>query len=401
MRKIAALLFFLCFATASMAQQFSKSDFLEDLTYFKTTLPQRHTNLFSKVTEKEFNAKVNEIELKVDSLNYETFVVELFKLIVAIGDEHTRVEPNFTKVLPIRFEQFSEGIYITGIDAKSKAALLGKLTAVNSMPISEVITRFKTIILHDNPSYFTVGLLNYLNNPGILKGLKIINSTDEAIYTFMDIDGKETNVNLQAVLKNENNNMTLSESYFSMPATKNNDFYSYAFDENKRILYFNYAKCREMEQKPFAKFNEELFTLINDKKPSKIILDLRNNSGGNSAILKPFIEKISKSYLNTKKSFYVLIGKKTFSSALMNAVDLKKNLSVTLVGETTSGNINHYGEVRGFILPKSKLTIGYSTKYWENWKGKKGALIPDVKINYSVANFKNGKDEALELIYRK
>jgi hypothetical protein len=400
MNKIICAFLVLFTTNTCLAQQLSKSDFLEDLVYLKTTLPQRHINLFSKISEKDFNAKVAEIELKADSLNYDTFTAELFKLIVAIGDEHTRVEPTYTKVLPIKFEQFKEGIYITGIDANAVNLMLGKLIAINGISMEEISKRFKSVILHENPSYFSVGFLNYLNNPNFLRGLKIITSDDEATYTLADFNGKQTNVTLKAVLKTENNNMTLSESYFSMLATKNNDFYSYEYNEQKKVLYFNYAKCREMEKKPFATFNEELFALIEHKKPTKIILDLRNNSGGNSAILDPFIEKIQKSYLNNKKHFFVLIGKKTFSSALMNAVELKRNSSVTLIGESTSGNINHYGEVRGFTLPKTKLTIGYSTKYWETWKGKKGALVPDIKIEYSVTSFKNGEDEALSYIMK-
>jgi len=332
--------FLLLFTTSTcLAQQLSKSDFLEDLVYLKTTLSQRHISLFSKISEKDFNAKVAEIELKADSLNYDTFTAELFKLIVAIGDEHTRIEPTYTKIFPIKFEQFKEGIYVTGIEAKATNLMLGKLTAINGISIEEISKRFKSVILHENPSYFTVGFLNYLNNPNFLRGLKIINSTDEATYTLIDSTGKERNGTLKAVLKSENNNMTLNESYFSMLSTKSNDFYSYEYIEQEKALYFNYARCREMEKKPFSKFNEELFALIELKKPTKIILDLRNNSGGNSAILDPFIEKIKKSYLNNKKRFFVLIGKKTFSSALMNAVDLKRNFSVTLVGEPTSGNI--------------------------------------------------------------
>jgi C-terminal processing protease CtpA/Prc len=125
---------------------------------------------------------------------------------------------------------------------------------------------------------------------------------------------------------------------------------------------------------------------------------LRNNSGGNSAILNPFLEKLKKNYLNKKGSLYVLIGKNTFSSALMNAVDLKRNYKSILVGQTTSGNVNHYGETRGFRLPNSKIIVGYSTKYWEIWKGYNGALRPDIEIKYSLKNFKNNIDEAIEYV---
>ncbi|WAC40145.1 S41 family peptidase [Pedobacter sp. SL55] len=118
------------------------------------------------------------------------------------------------------------------------------------------------------------------------------------------------------------------------------------------------------------------------------MVDLRENNGGNSGVLRPFIDSIKNSYLNKNGKLFVLIGKKTFSYALMNAVTLKRNTSAILVGEPTSGNINHFGEVRGFSLPRTGIVIGYSTKYWENWKGKIGPLIPYKKVIYSINDFK-------------
>lgn len=82
----------------------------------------------------------------------------------------------------------------------------------------------------------------------------------------------------------------------------------------------------------------------------------------------------------------------------MNAVDLKRNYQSILIGESTSGNVNHYGETRGFQLPNSKITIGYSTRYWETWKGYKGPLTPDIEIKYSMINFKENIDEAIEYV---
>ena len=58
--------------------------------------------------------------------------------------------------------------------------------------------------------------------------------------------------------------------------------------------------------------------------------------------------------------------------------ELKKNSNATFIGEETSGSINHYGEVRGFNLPKSDIVIAFSTKYWEVWKGKKRPFNCDI-----------------------
>ncbi|WP_262493747.1 S41 family peptidase [Niastella koreensis] len=65
---------------------------------------------------------------------------------------------------------------------------------------------------------------------------------------------------------------------------------------------------------------------------------------------------------NSKGKLIVLIGKLTFSSAIMNAIELKRGTNAILVGEPTSGSVNHYGEVRAFRLPHTKIIIGYSTR---------------------------------------
>ncbi|MEV4887138.1 hypothetical protein MRBLMN1_005718 [Chitinophaga ginsengisegetis] len=385
----------------AFSQNLSKKQLLEDLMYYRDTLPVKHKNLYNKITKTEFENKVARIAGKIDTLNEETFMVELFRLNVSIGDEHTRIEPQFTLALPIKFTPFDDGIFVTGIDPQQSSALLSKLTAINGHPIDEINRKFKEVIKADNQSYFEIYEQQFLNNPSFLKGLGVLNSDKSAEFTLQSRNGETRQVTLYAVNK-DSLNLTLSPQYGAMlPYREPEKDYWYAYDSTKKTVYFNFVHCIDDEQHPFAQFNEELFSKINSWHPDKIIIDLRYNSGGNSGVLEPFIDSIKHSYLNKKNHFYVLIGKQTFSSALMNAIEFKRYTNAILVGQMTSGNINHYGEVRGFRLPNTKIVIGYSTRYWENWKGKKGALMPDKGITYSSLNFIDNKDEALEYIYKQ
>ncbi|MCZ4244893.1 S41 family peptidase [Pedobacter punctiformis] len=401
MKKYILFVLLLFFIQSAFAQTPSTTDFFNDLEYLQDTLPKKHKNLFIKINKSDFENKIKDIKLKVNDLNYETFTTELFKLIVSIGDEHTRIEPPYTKILPIQFDIFKEGIFVVGIDSSHAEHLKSELTQINGQPIKLIIDRFKQVIQSENKSYFEVGFLNFLNNPAFLKGLDILNSNEEAQYTFKNPNGKETEIILKSILKIDKRKIQLAKDLYTPYSSEKNGNYWFQYNQTNGILYFNYSRCKEDQNNPFAKFNEALFKEIKINHPKKIVLDLRENSGGNSGILWPFIDSIKTSYLNKEKKLFVLIGKRTFSSALMNAVNLKRNTNAKLIGESTSGNINHYGEVRGFKLPKTKIIISYSTKYWENWKGKKGPLLPDVKITYSIENFKKGKDEAIEYIYKQ
>lgn len=399
MKKI--MIFVLCsfIGSTCFSQTLSKANFIEDLEYLKKTLPVKHTNLFAKITKPAFETKVNSIISKADTLNYETFTKELFMITVGIGDEHTFVEPKFTQILPIKFELFKEGVFVTGIDRADSAFLRTKLIAINNHSINSVISLFKEVIQTENKSYFDDHFLHFINNPSFLKGLGIIEDNREAEFTLVDKNEKQTKIKLAAVEGNDISNIELTFAQSDMLANKKKGNYWFNYDSDRKMLYFNFNNCRDEQDNPFAKFNGELFTYIARHQPDKIILDLRYNRGGNSGILSPFIEKIKDSYLNSKGKFFVLIGKQTFSSAVMNAVDLKRNSNARFIGEATSGNINHYGEVRGFSLPKSKIVIAYSTRYWELWKGMKGPLKPDIHVKYSIKNYVEGKDEAIMQAY--
>ncbi|MES2515907.1 MAG: hypothetical protein V4580_17260 [Bacteroidota bacterium] len=400
MKKTTILILFVLISGTSFSQTLSKADFKEDLEFLKRTLPAKHTNLFAKITLPNFETKVDVIISKADALNYETFTTELFKLTVSIGDEHTFVEPKFTKILPIQFGLFKEGFFITGIDSVNSTFLQAKLLAINNHSITNIISLFKEVIQSENQSYFDDHVLHLINNPAILKGLGIIDTEDEGEFTLIDKNNKQVKIKLAATLDNNIANVKLAFTTSNLLSNKNKGNYWFDYDSESKTLYFNYNQCRDDQDNPFEKFNNELFTLIASQQPSKIVLDLRDNSGGNSGTLYPFIEKIKGSYLNRKGKFFVLIGKQTFSSAVMNAVDLKRNSNAIFIGEATSGNINHYGEVRGFSLPKSKIVIAYSTRYWETWKGKKGPLKPDIRVSYSIENYVKGIDEALSQVYK-
>lgn len=373
------------------SQVLSKVQLDSDLDVLKIELAKRHKNLFAKISENDFILKVDAIKSKTDKLDLSQFEIELYKLIKDIGDEHTRIEPPFETVYPIQFDFFKEGIYVTKTDSIHSQILNKRLDGISSLRIKEVLQRFQSVVKTDNQSYFEVFFLDHINNPDFIKGLKIVNSNKATDYL---LNNKQ--VVFSGLLKKDFKKIF----HANILREQSGDFYWFKMIEKSKILYFNYQNCFEQTDRPFAEFNRNLLETIDKEKPEKIIIDLRNNSGGNSGILQPFLDALKQSYLNKKGSLFILIGKQTFSSALMNAVDLKRNFNSILIGEETSGSVNHYGETRGFVLPYSKIIVGYSTKYWETWPGYNGGLKPDFKIEYSIKQFTQGNDEALDFVLK-
>ena len=139
------------------------------------------------------------------------------------------------------------------------------------------------------------------------------------------------------------------------------------------------------------------------KKPetNKLVLDLRVNPGGSSPQGTEFARKVGKiSRINKKGRIFVIIGKRTYSSAVINAIDFKRYTEAILCGEATSGQPNHFGETRQFVLPNSNLPVRYSTKYFKYSDEDEDSLMPDMAVETSIQDFAEGRDPVLEAIKR-
>ena len=110
------------------------------------------------------------------------------------------------------------------------------------------------------------------------------------------------------------------------------------------------------------------------------------------------IRKIAKTKLRGNGSTYLMVGRKTFSSAIINSVDLIKEMNAVVVGEETGGRPNHFGEVDRFVLPESRLVVSYSTKYFKLLDEDIPSIIPDIPAPLTYSQYMSGTDPALEVI---
>ncbi|WP_449438460.1 hypothetical protein [Pedobacter steynii] len=199
MKKTIIAILFALISSVSFSQTLSKTDFMEDLEFLKKTLPVKHTNLFAKINSSQFENKVDQVSMRSNGFDQNRFIAELFKLTKSIGDEHTFIEVDFSKVLPIQFELFKEGLFVVGIDSANALALNSKLESINGHPVSEVMARFKEIIQYENPAYFDDRLLQNLNNPVLLNGLELIDSDSTATFTLSNSTGLTQKISLKPV----------------------------------------------------------------------------------------------------------------------------------------------------------------------------------------------------------
>jgi C-terminal processing protease CtpA/Prc len=125
-------------------------------------------------------------------------------------------------------------------------------------------------------------------------------------------------------------------------------------------------------------------------------------SGARAFRSYPLVEGLKlRPALNAKGHLYALIGRSTFSSGLLAAIDLKREASAILVGESTGGKPKSYGEMRSFKLPHSQLEVTYCTKYFHLMHDTDPpSLNPDLPAAIALTDFLADRDPALETALR-
>ncbi len=122
-----------------------------------------------------------------------------------------------------------------------------------------------------------------------------------------------------------------------------------------------------------------MFALLDGVKPAKLVIDMRDNGGGDNTVgyaevLKPLEARTA---INRKGRLYVHIGAETFSAAMNNAAQFQDETAAILVGETIGEKPNSYQEPRQFRLPNSHLVVRASTLWYAFRKTGPNLVAPD------------------------
>lgn len=376
-----------------------------DIEFVKTELPKKHKNLFFSKSESDFNNDMDSLISKIGEYTDEEIKAELAKVIVTIDDSHTKVDISGSLIYPITFFQFENDIYLSDASLDYKDYWGKKLVAINGYSIEEIRSKLELFVSKDNKSITKnqfsslVRFVEPLKFVGVVKG-------DDAVFTF---EGESNNnVTVKPIQTVDYENIKFLSEHPALgckfPLTKQNGKDNYWLDyiENYDLLYVKYNSCMEMKDYSFSKFTKDVFEIIDSKNIKKLVIDLIDNGGGNSSIFNPFLSEIVKrENINKKENLYVIVGRKTFSSATLNAMELRNGTNATLIGESTGGKPNHFGEVKQIHLTNTDIDINYSSNFFKTSSEDTDSVYPDKDIVLKADSFFNGEDDILDCILNK
>ncbi len=397
------------FLTISCSSQNDKEiDWKEDIDFLKKELPKRHKNLFFKIDKSDFENKIEKI--KNNSLSDFETAIKLQQVIASIGDSHTSIiwkkYINPKKLLPLRFYWFSDGIYIKQTTKNYKELLGKKVTEINGNSISKITDSLSSLITVDNNAIIKSKIPKLLILIQLLDYFKFSNNNTYEIAVETPQGIKSTH-KLKSYTLNTQKLISIPISNTAYCWKNNRISFTENYIEKDKIYYLKYNQCSKNSKIPnkknklisFDNYKKHIFKTIKKNRPDKLIFDMRFNSGGSSYQGTKLIKQLAElKEINQKGKLFVIIGRRTFSSAIINTLDFIENTNAIIVGEKTGGKPNHYGEIRSFILPKSKLKVIYSTKYFKQTSKEMNTITPTVEIETTFNDYINGIDPIYEWI---
>lgn len=371
----------------------------KDIDYLKTALNNKHLNLYFAISQNEFNSEIDNLKNSVDSMNDEEIIDGIYKITASIKDPHTKAYINYSDRFPVNFYIFSEGMYLIDTTEDYKDALNLKIKSIDGNDLNTIKEKLTCLIADCNDANVKKTIPSLLARPDILYGCHIINSKDSAEFIFENDKKEEIKMDVKA--QSDFDFIYGDEKDETYPLYMRNSklAYWYQYIEDKNVLYFKYNDCtKHGESVNIDDMINDMLKIIDQNKGIKFVLDMRDNGGGSPSVIRNLINGIEEREVNNSSQFFVVIGRRTFSAAIINADTLKKETNAVFIGENTSGSPNHYGEITQFKLPNSKMGITCSTKYSKISDDNSDTFKPDIVMEPSVYDYINKKDPILDYI---
>ncbi|HEU4478453.1 MAG TPA: hypothetical protein VFR80_08035, partial [Pyrinomonadaceae bacterium] len=401
----------------------------EDLRYFATNLQKTHRNLFHTMTRQQFESAVKKLDERIPTLADHEIIVELMRIVAAIGDGHTgvRVTQQFKSVYPLRLYYFKDGLFVQSAAAEYQEAVGGRVLRIGNADTEQALRAVSEIAWRDNEQGVKAIAPRLLVIPEVLHALRIADDLQKTTL-IVEKNGQRNTLELKPagqlmhLLEGDPSgwvdarNESKTETPLWLRDPHNNFWFEHltgpkaacAQGCERGIAYVQFNAVQDRPQagdKPgetVEAFFNRVFDYIETNKIDKLVLDMRLNGGGNNFLNLPLTIGMIKSRVNKRGNLFVIIGRETFSAAQNTVNELEKYTNAIFVGEPTAANPNHFGDARNVVLPNSKITIRASTLWWQDMdpRDTRKWTAPQLAAELTFADYKANIDPAMTAILK-
>lgn len=405
MKKISAIILLLFFVTCLVSSQnkLSRSLLLEDSDTLYIGIKELHPDMFANYSEREW---IKEFDIAKsclkDSMNLFDFYRVMAPLVAKLGDGHTgllfpksEIKKANTLLFPlsITVDKLSKKIYTKEINNDFKNIPIGaEIVGINGEKYDVIV---------DN-------LLKYISGEAEFFKIEILNSMFPELYY---IAYNNSIFNIRYKFENTLDEIQIKGTchFPTQSSVVPERSYSVSLGgENPKYAILKLDQCTS-DLAPYSSFLDSTFCVLKKEKINNLIIDIRNNGGGDSRaadelfqyispvpftqcdrLISKISERVKRSYtflhdfpIGLKEQvfdtdslrnnpnrytgkIYLLTSNYTFSAAADLAWTFKHYNMGVIIGEETGGLGVCFGDSAPLYLTNTKLKCGVSWKKFYN-----------------------------------
>jgi hypothetical protein len=314
-----------------------------DIALFDRTLRAEQYDFGKRYDVTAFSGEIDALESNAGALTDAAITMRLMRLVASIHDGHSRVTlPLFApfRRLPLSLEWYTDGLAVMAAAPDYSRALGARVVRMGSMTPDQVLAALSPYIAHENEFGLRAESPAYLTTVELLQHTGAAAADGRVTFTLAHADGTTFELSVGPLGPMKWTTVDALDALHAPMAVARSHpeqrFYWFQYLAESRAMYVRYDKCANEPDRPFAQIAEDMFRTADAQHVERWILDVRMNAGGMDSVIAPLVSGL-KSRSVAPGHLFVLIGPHSFSAAIENALDLRRALRATLVGEPSGG----------------------------------------------------------------
>ena len=340
---------------------------------------------------------------RVDTLGSEdrsVVTVELMRTIALLGarNGHTAIHPFGEHPIPLHafplgLYEFDDGVFV--VDAEQRGLVGAELVAVDGADLDEVLAAVTPLIAYDNESTIRARRPAFVVDASVLHGIGLVADPARATFHLRARDGSVVGAALDARATIDLPSRAAGDRALERlgpPSLRRSEWHWAEVAAEGRAIHVGYNITRG----DVTEFAREVEALAGSARVGVVVLDLRQNGGGDNRTYRSLFESLQR--LGREKRLAVLTSRLTFSAAMQLIVELEQETRAVFVGEPTGGSPNQYGDATKVELPNSGLNAFVATVAWKT-AGElddRVTRMPDIPVRQTSTAFFAGDDPVLD-----
>ena len=374
----------------------------------------RHWRFRGTPLPAELTERASRIRADVPTLDDDRIVVELQALLATLQDGHTLLYPfamqrGGLSRLPITLYEFADGLAVIGADSANASLIGRRVQRIEGVPVGEIVNRLAPLLSLENTSQLRWAYPLYVTFPAFLQAAGVAAGTPD-VRISLDSGAAASEVRVRpSPPPIDPGTLTLglvpppmaSGRQGAMYLQRLADAYWFTTLHDGRTVYLQMNRVVNDQRDSLERFAARMLDTLLRPQTRALVVDLRNNSGGNAAVLPPLIRTVvAYRALKPTSPIYVLIGRQTFSAAQTLVNRLEEYVAPVLVGEETGSKPNRFGNGVSFRLPYSgvrgEISGGYNQAATS--RDARTATAPQIRVGLTLRDWLAGRDPALDSI---